>query len=38
VALSRCTTLEGMVLKRPMTRRTIIMDEQIRAFHEDNRL
>ncbi|NQT49752.1 AAA family ATPase [Candidatus Kuenenbacteria bacterium] len=33
VALSRCTTLAGMVLKRPMTRRTIIMDEQVRNFH-----
>jgi ATP-dependent DNA helicase PIF1 len=34
VALSRCTSLEGMVLKRRVYRSTIIMDEQVREFHE----
>jgi len=38
VALSRCTSLEGMVLKRRVYRSTIIMDEQVRDFHERAKL
>ena len=32
VALSRCTSLEGLVLKKPITKRSIIMDERVREF------
>lgn len=32
VALSRCTTLEGIVLKQPLTQRHILMDERILHF------
>jgi len=32
VALSRCTTLEGIVLKQPLTQRHILMDERILRF------
>ena len=32
VALSRCTTLEGIVLARPIERRHIIMDERVVDF------
>jgi hypothetical protein len=32
VALSRCTTLEGIVLKQPLNRRHILMDERILQF------
>ena len=32
VALSRCTSLEGIVLKRPFTRNSIIMDDVVRWF------
>ncbi len=32
VALSRCTTLEGIVLKRPISKRHIFMDERIVNF------
>jgi ATP-dependent DNA helicase PIF1 len=35
VALSRCTTLEGIVLKRPLTRQDILLDERIRSFLEN---
>jgi len=38
VALSRCTTLEGMVLKRPISRSTIIMDQQVSDFHQGNKI
>ena len=32
VALSRCTTLEGIVLKQKMTLRSVIMDVRVRNF------
>ena len=32
VALSRCTTLEGIVLKQPLTQRHILMDERVLRF------
>jgi ATP-dependent DNA helicase PIF1 len=32
VALSRCTSLEGLVLKRPILKRHIITDESIKGF------
>jgi len=32
VALSRCTSLEGIVLKQPLTQRHILMDERILKF------
>ncbi|MBF0511492.1 MAG: DUF3857 domain-containing protein [Candidatus Omnitrophica bacterium] len=32
VALSRCTSLEGIVLKQPLTRRHILMDERVLQF------
>ncbi|HEY1074320.1 MAG TPA: AAA family ATPase [Patescibacteria group bacterium] len=32
VALSRCTTLEGIVLKQLVTRRHIVMDQRVVAF------
>ncbi len=32
VALSRCTTLEGIVLKQPLTQRHILMDERVLQF------
>jgi ATP-dependent DNA helicase PIF1 len=32
VALSRCTTLEGIVLKQPLARRHILMDERVLQF------
>lgn len=32
VALSRCTTLEGIVLKQPLTPRHILMDERVLRF------
>ncbi len=35
VALSRCTTLEGIVLKRPILRHHIILDPRIRGFVEN---
>jgi len=35
VALSRCVTLEGIVLKKPVLRQHILMDERIRAFLEN---
>jgi ATP-dependent DNA helicase PIF1 len=34
VALSRCTTLEGIVLKQPLTQRHILMDERVIRFME----
>ena len=34
VALSRCTSLEGIVLKRPFTRRSIIMDDVVKWYGE----
>ncbi len=37
VALSRCTTLEGMVLKKPMQRGYIMADEKIGKFMEKAR-
>ncbi len=35
VALSRCTTLEGIVLKRPILRQHIILDPRIKEFFEN---
>ena len=32
VALSRCTTLEGIVLKRPISRKDVLMDTRIAEF------
>jgi ATP-dependent DNA helicase PIF1 len=32
VALSRCTTLEGLILSRPISRRDIILDPKVRNF------
>jgi hypothetical protein len=32
VALSRCTSLEGIVLKRPILKRHIITDDSIEDF------
>ncbi len=32
VALSRCTTLEGIVLKQPLAQRHILMDERVSHF------
>ncbi|MDY7036555.1 MAG: helix-turn-helix domain-containing protein [Thermodesulfobacteriota bacterium] len=37
VALSRCKTLEGMVLSSPIPYRGIGMDQEIRSFDEDAR-
>lgn len=37
VALSRCTTLEGIVLKQPLTPRDFIIDERIIHFFESAR-
>ena len=34
VALSRCTTLEGMVLKRPLEKRHVMADKKIADFME----
>ncbi len=34
VALSRCRSLEGLTLKRPLTRRDIIFDPRIAKYHE----
>jgi ATP-dependent exoDNAse (exonuclease V) alpha subunit len=33
VALSRCTSLEGIVLRQPFTRNSIIMDDLVRYFN-----
>lgn len=35
VALSRCTTLEGIVLKRPFMRQHILLDDRVRDFLEN---
>ena len=37
VALSRCRTLEGLVLSAPLSRRAIITDAAVEAFTEDAR-
>ena len=37
VALSRCTDLEGLVLKSKITPKNIFIDERIINFHRDNR-
>lgn len=37
VALSRCTTLDGIVLKQPLTPRDFIIDERIIHFFENAR-
>jgi ATP-dependent exoDNAse (exonuclease V) alpha subunit len=37
VALSRCRTLEGIILKRPLKPRDIIVDERICEFYEQIR-
>ncbi len=34
VALSRCTTLEGLTLKRPLLKRHMLLDQRIVAFME----
>lgn len=36
VALSRCTDLEGLILKTKINARNIFVDPRIVAFHEDN--
>ena len=36
VALSRCRTLEGVVLKQPLRARDIMVDERIVEFYEQN--
>ena len=36
VALSRCRTLEGIVLSRPLKQRDIMVDEQVVEFYETN--
>jgi GTPase SAR1 family protein len=35
VALSRCKTIEGIVLKTPIERRSIILDNQVLSFTDD---
>ncbi|MBF0594389.1 MAG: AAA family ATPase [Candidatus Omnitrophica bacterium] len=35
VALSRCVTLEGIVLKKPIVQRHIMMDDRVRLFLEN---
>jgi ATP-dependent DNA helicase PIF1 len=35
VALSRCTTLDGIVLKKKMYKSSIIMDERVKKFEEN---
>ncbi|MBF0523394.1 MAG: ATP-binding domain-containing protein, partial [Candidatus Omnitrophica bacterium] len=35
VALSRCVSLEGIVLKRPILQRHILMDDRVRLFLEN---
>ncbi len=35
VALSRCTSLEGLVLKTPITNRAIINDNTVRVFNKE---
>lgn len=37
VALSRCRTLEGIILKQPVKPRDIIVDERIRSYYEQIR-
>lgn len=37
VALSRCTTLEGIILKNPIRPRDIMIDERIIDFYENKR-
>jgi hypothetical protein len=32
VALSRCTTLEGIKLRQPLTPRDLLMDPEVREF------
>jgi hypothetical protein len=36
VALSRCRSLEGIVLKQKLTLRDIMVDERIVEFYEQN--
>jgi hypothetical protein len=37
VALSRCTTLGGLVLRQPIDSSQVILDERVMDFHfEDN--
>ena len=35
VALSRCTTLEGIILKRPMYKRDILLDDRVVRFMKE---
>lgn len=37
VALSRCKTLEGIILKRPVSHRDIMVDERVVEFYLQNR-
>jgi ATP-dependent exoDNAse (exonuclease V) alpha subunit len=37
VALSRCTSLKGVFLKKPLTPRDIMVDERIAEFYETMR-
>jgi ATP-dependent DNA helicase PIF1 len=36
VALSRCRTLDGIVLKRPMKPQDVLVDERIVEFYQQN--
>jgi ATP-dependent exoDNAse (exonuclease V) alpha subunit len=37
VALSRCRTLNGVYLKKPLTPRDILVDERVSAFYDTMR-
>lgn len=37
VALSRCRSLEGIILRRPLTRRDVLVDERVIAFYDQLR-
>ena len=37
VALSRCKTLNGIILKQPIRSRDIMVDEKVREFYENRR-
>lgn len=37
VALSRCTRLEGLTLKRPLSQRHILLDERVVAFMQNHK-
>ena len=35
VALSRCRTMEGVILKKPLTNRDIMVDDRITQYYEE---